>query len=478
MSLKQHIKRYSLLNVYIRNLIVLYTLSFIVMFSVFFYLKYNIKKYFYEDQNILVLGAFNPHERLIESAMLEDKKETINAIKNDVTVIPFAINKDFIKIDTSNINIGSIVSCKADLQTYEWGFVCRKDNLATYYIQIQTTTNLIGFAKIQINENFYQWGPFKTLFWGIIFFWISYTLVLATMIFRFLKNVYKPTLKAINDLKTASTLLDFDQIIEVLTFKEIYDLASILSQQAQYAAIGKTTQLIAHDIRGPFAKLKIILSMLETFRTNQDNLTSAKKDVELAIKKVESMLSEIMGSTQIFSFKFEPCSIYEIIDAAIKQTHVLNSLNKINISFCLEHTHMVYGDKEKLVRCLVNILENAVEALSKLETKNCLNVTIESKEQLDEDYVTLIISNNGKLLDEVDIPKLFESFFTKGKTSGTGLGLASAKRIVTLHKGTIVANNNYSKHEVMFTLKIPSSKNMDSKKRELINHFAHPEMTL
>ncbi len=310
-----------------------------------------------------------------------------------------------------------------------------------------------------MEQKFYNWRPFRILLIGIISFWIIYSFVLVMMILRFLKKVYRPTLKAIEDIKTASTSQDFDAVINTLSFQEIYDLAFLLSQQSQHAAIGKTTQLVAHDVRKPFTQIKLILSMFKKFASSPKKLEEAKLEVEHSIENVEAMLKEIMDSTRSFSFKQEAVSLFELFDLSVRQLSVVDRRSKVDLAYDFRHSSKAYVDKDKIVRCLTNILENAVEATTKSTSKGKGRIFVTSKDQ--DGQIRIIISNNGPIINDEDIAKVFDPFYTKGKVTGTGLGLASVRRIITLHGGKVIAQNKATMDGVEFVITIPASKTPD-----------------
>ena len=91
-------------------------------------------------------------------------------------------------------------------------------------------------------------------------------------------------------------------------------------------------------------------------------------------------------------------------------------------------------DSAKILRLFSNIIGNAIQAVSKQG-----EIWIKSQEIFYNQacFVELALGNNGPSIKENDLSKLFEAFFTTGKSGGTGLGLAIAKEVVTTHGGRI-----------------------------------------
>lgn len=109
------------------------------------------------------------------------------------------------------------------------------------------------------------------------------------------------------------------------------------------------------------------------------------------------------------------------------------------------------ADTEQLMRVLINIGENAVQAV-RLNG----NIKISSKQTVrnGHSFIDIAISNDGPEITDEDRSKLFTPFFSR-KAAGTGLGLAVAKKIVAEHKGEIVLNS--TPKETCFTVSIPEA---------------------
>lgn len=88
-------------------------------------------------------------------------------------------------------------------------------------------------------------------------------------------------------------------------------------------------------------------------------------------------------------------------------------------------------DESQIMQVLLNLLKNAVEAISGEEGQ----VRIELSEEKEKIY--LDISNNGQPIAEDVLPNIFVPFFTT-KQSGTGIGLSVSRYIMRLHGGTLI----------------------------------------
>jgi len=92
---------------------------------------------------------------------------------------------------------------------------------------------------------------------------------------------------------------------------------------------------------------------------------------------------------------------------------------------------IVYGDKNRIRQVFVNIIDNAVKYSSPGDT-----VTIEAEES--EESVRIIVADTGCGIKESDLSKVKTKFFKANHTRrGSGIGLAVADEIVSMHGGSL-----------------------------------------
>ena len=107
---------------------------------------------------------------------------------------------------------------------------------------------------------------------------------------------------------------------------------------------------------------------------------------------------------------------------------------------------MVSCDDTRLRRAVTNILSNGVRY-----ARNELRLTCRA----DKRHVTIRIQDDGDGIAAEDLPHIFDRFYM-GKNGKSGIGLALAKEIIHLHKGTIRAYNGDS--GAVFEISIPVSR--------------------
>lgn len=210
-----------------------------------------------------------------------------------------------------------------------------------------------------------------------------------------------------------------------------------LREQSMLVAIGKTTQMLAHDVRKPFSLLKIGLEMLRNARDASELMDLRARlvpEVERAMAAVEGMISDVMGISASQEPMRDVLSLESLLESAINEVFRLRPGAKVALSYQLAHKHKLNVDGLKTLRVLTNILDNAVHAMQQSGLVTFRTREVEKDAQR---YVELQVHNTGSSVPPGDLPHLFEPFFTKDKRNGTGLGLAIAHKVVTEHGGEI-----------------------------------------
>ncbi|MCK4277853.1 MAG: GHKL domain-containing protein, partial [Desulfurellaceae bacterium] len=144
--------------------------------------------------------------------------------------------------------------------------------------------------------------------------------------------------------------------------------------------------------------------------------------------------------------------INQTIENAIKL--VKEQTTNKNIEFqCLldKNTKQCYGNADRIEQVLLNLLNNAVDALKSKKTGK-----IKIKTGTDGKYISVSVRDNAGGIDLDTMSHIFKPFYTT-KSNGTGLGLSIVKQIIQEQNGKIEIDNNIGKG-VTFTIKLLKEK--------------------
>lgn len=226
-----------------------------------------------------------------------------------------------------------------------------------------------------------------------------------------------------------------------------------LLHSGKLAAIGEMAAGIAHELNSP------LTAILGNSQILLRNYPSENTDAILLqdIKNCGNRCKEIIKSLLTFSRQNEYSFTYYSLNEAVQQ--VLNLLkfqlekNRITIQLSLMNDlPLLKGSQPQIEQIIINLLLNARDALDmgKAEKKRLIIETY-----AEEDYLALVVRDNGIGIESERIPLIFHPFHTtKDMEKGTGLGLSVSLGIAKDHSGTIEVTSSYGKGS-SFILKLP-----------------------
>ena len=262
-------------------------------------------------------------------------------------------------------------------------------------------------------------------------------------------------------------------------------------QAEKMSALGQTVAGVAHEINNPvnfihanieyietYIKdlLKLVALYQEYYPETPELLQEKLDEIDLefiaedSVKILASMnlgsirIGEIVKSLRSFSrldeAEYKKVDIHEGIDNTllILQHRLKNNSTQSEIIIIKNYAQipLVECYAGKLNQVFMNILGNAIDALSTLEASNTTAKISISTQVIDENWIRICIADNGTGIKKEVCKNIFNPFFTtKPVGKGTGLGLSiSYQIIVETHKGKIYCDSELGKGS-KFVIEIP-----------------------
>jgi PAS domain S-box-containing protein len=254
----------------------------------------------------------------------------------------------------------------------------------------------------------------------------------------------------------------------------IEDLSELLAAQ-RAAAWSEVARRMAHEIKNPLTPIQLSAERIAksygraTANGGGSNGVRLITDERLDEKRVaavinectetiarevaglKAMVDEFSRFARLPATRLEPANLNDVI------THAgglyQGRLEDVSLTLDLDRelpSSML--DVEQIKRVFVNLIDNAVEALSSVS--NNKQITIATKHDAERSLLRAEVADTGQGIEPADFRRLFEPYFSR-RDSGTGLGLAIVQRIIMEHGGHIRAERNHPRG-AKFIIELPA----------------------
>lgn len=212
------------------------------------------------------------------------------------------------------------------------------------------------------------------------------------------------------------------------TMRAQAELEKIQSEKLE--ATYRLVRTLAHEIRNPLTNIGLSLEGIEDKGLSEEQLPFLDI-IRRGSKRINDIISELLNSSKAVELKPEQVDLNELVTEVIAIAQDRIQLKKIITNIVLSQQPFVrLLDKDKFRIAILNLVVNAIEAMDKEEKLLYVHLATQAEQ------ATLTIRDNGSGMDEEQLRKLFEPYFTTKKT-GMGLGLVSTLNIIRSHKAGI-----------------------------------------
>ncbi|HEY3937107.1 MAG TPA: HAMP domain-containing sensor histidine kinase [Bryobacteraceae bacterium] len=223
--------------------------------------------------------------------------------------------------------------------------------------------------------------------------------------------------------------------------KQEDDLASALQkleEQDRLVSLGLLSTSVAHELNTPLAVLQGSIEKL--LETTHDSLTLERLARMLRVTQRLRKISEgLVDFARVRQQHTEAVALRALVDESWSLVAIDEKASAVTFQNGVGPNDMVIGNADRLVQVFVNLLRNALLAVSAGGS-----IRVESKllRKSGQNWVCCAVMDNGPGIPTHVLPNIFEAFVTtRLDARGTGLGLTVAEGIVTQHGGTISAFN-------------------------------------
>lgn len=233
---------------------------------------------------------------------------------------------------------------------------------------------------------------------------------------------------------------DFSERIAIRNNDEIGELSRVFNDMADELENSEAIKndfisSVSHELRTPLTAIK---GWSETLQAGYDEDTYRKGMTVITHEtgRLEGMVEELLDFSRIqngrFSLQMANIDIIaELDDALLIYTDKARKENKTIHYTEPEFLCVVYGDKNRLRQVFINVIDNAIKYT---DPGGSVDISVEKG----ADTLTITVADTGIGIAASDLPKVKAKFYKADNTRrGSGIGLAVADEIISMHGGTL-----------------------------------------
>jgi signal transduction histidine kinase len=213
-----------------------------------------------------------------------------------------------------------------------------------------------------------------------------------------------------------------------------------LANMTRVMTVGQLTASIAHEVNQPLSGIitnaGTCLRMLDA---DPPNVEGARETARRTIRDGNRAADVITRLRALFSKRQAAVESFDLNEAISLLLDTLQTTQVILRSDLADDLPPVAGDRVQLQQVIVNLLQNAADAINNLHDRS-RELLIQTRRD-EADHVRLIVQDSGIGLDPHAVGRVFDAFYST-KNGGMGIGLAISRSIIENHQGRIWATPN------------------------------------
>jgi PAS domain S-box-containing protein len=237
------------------------------------------------------------------------------------------------------------------------------------------------------------------------------------------------------------------------------ELEASLRQSKLMSLLGSVVAGVAHEVRNPLFGISSILDAFEKRFSDHVEYQRYTDVLRSEIGRLTILMEELLEYGKPFLGELYPASLDEMISRSIRACLPAAEIAHVTlVNEVRQALPRIMVDRRRLSTVFINLIENAIQ-----HSPANGRVTIEASlsSEGNQQWIDCVINDLGPGIQDEDLPKIFEPFFSK-RRGGTGLGLAIAQKTMEAHGGKLLASNNPEGGACMIArFPLPSEVNAD-----------------
>ncbi len=234
-----------------------------------------------------------------------------------------------------------------------------------------------------------------------------------------------------------------------------------LTHTTRITTLGELTASIAHEVNQPLAAIgnnaSACLALLSHERADVEELRAALADINSDAERASAVIERVRAMAKRSPPDRIPVRPTDLVHEVVALTAAESATRRVAIRTDVPaDLPLVLGDRVQLQQVLLNLVVNAMDAMSSADEPD-RSLYIRSRVDMDDGCpaVTISVEDHGVGLQAEDLERLFEAFYTT-KPHGMGLGLAISRSIIEAHGGRLWGESQRGPGAV-FSFRLPAA---------------------
>jgi signal transduction histidine kinase len=241
---------------------------------------------------------------------------------------------------------------------------------------------------------------------------------------------------------------------------EVTQLREQVALKNNLQSLGEMSAGLAHEFKNAIAALQGYVQLLQSLELNEKGVNVAASLLS-EVRNLSEMVTSFLNFARPQPLQLDEVNITALIAECAGELKQLFAERRVELVITgtvglspADSEALIRADERMLRQALLNLIRNAAEAIPESQTDRRVEVSTSiERDQAGKEWAKVEIKDTGEGITPADLQRIFIPFFTT-KTSGHGVGLALAHRVITQHGGTLTAANSAT-GGALFSLRVP-----------------------
>lgn len=228
-----------------------------------------------------------------------------------------------------------------------------------------------------------------------------------------------------------------------------------ISQMHRFAEFGRLSSGFFHDLLNPLTIMSLNMERVKDEQIKEVGETKIYLSKAIAAtKRLEDFIMTARKQIQqqetckVFSVNSEIKNVIDILSYKAKKA-------RVEIDYHPQAEIELFGDSVKFSQVITNLVANAIDAYASFDKSVNKSLPVKISSYLENDFVFIEVEDFGEGIEEKNIEKIFEPFFSTKENSGLGIGLSFSKDIIEKNFQGKISVESWLGQGTKFILELP-----------------------